>query len=414
MRTRGGYIQNRGTSWRIAYYDINHERQFESFETEDQARRELATRIAQVAAGVPISSKPNMVTFGELAVDVHNDYKINKRKSIADMLARLELHILPVFGKRKAAQITTAQLNAYIVRRKEEKPAPSDGTINRELELIRHTFKMALDSGRIIRMPKVPHLRENNTRSGFFNRTEVERLCAAMKEPYSSFTMFGFLTGWRYSEVRDLQWRNVDFQAGEIRLDPGTTKSGDGRVFPMTTELRALLIRALGKTDDTKKRGALSVKAVLAHRVTAMPATHVFSVERLGVGEDGNQRRGRYPVGQFQKTWKAACHKAGLPCVVEPVLVKGKPFVREGKPLVKVVRAQHIFHDLRRSAAREFQRQGFTDSQIMRMCGWKSRSVFDRYNVVTNADIREKMRAIEESNGARNGATGTRNTRSDQ
>jgi len=386
MRSRGGYVQNRKTSWRIAYYDINHERQFESFATEDEARRQLATRIAQVAAGIPISSKPNMVTFGELAVDVHNDYTINKRKSIADMLARLELHILPVFGKRKAAQITTAQLNAYIVQRKAETPSPSDGTINRELELIRHTFKMALDSGRVLRMPKVPHLRENNTRSGFLSRAQVERLCAAMKEPYGSFTMFGFLTGWRYSEIRDLQWRNADFQAGEIRLDPGTTKSGEGRVMPMTEELRALL-----KSRAATKRAGIDVP------VAPMAAkTFVFQV-------------GGNPVGQFRKTWKTACYKAGLPCVVKPVLVKGKPYLRKGKPLVKVVKAEHIFHDLRRSAAREFQRQGFSEGQIMRMCGWKSRSVFDRYLIVTNDDIRERMEEIEALNHVKSSASSSGN-----
>jgi len=41
----------------------------------------------------------------------------------------------------------------------------------------------------------------------------------------------------------------------------------------------------------------------------------------------------------------------------------------------------------------------------MRMCGWKTRSVFDRYAIVTDADIREKMKAV----GANLGAKRTRN-----
>src|SRR4051794_29169446 len=52
----------------------------------------------------------------------------------------------------------------------------------------------------------------------------------------------GYLTGWGTdSETLPLEWRNVDFTAGEVRLDPGTTKNKDGRVFPMTNELRVLL-----------------------------------------------------------------------------------------------------------------------------------------------------------------------------
>ena len=65
---------------------------------------------------------------------------------------------------------------------------------------------------------------------------------------------FAYLTGWRVdSEVVKLEWQQVDFDAGEVRLDAGTTKNKDGRVFPMT---RALL-EAQRKLRDAvqRKRG---------------------------------------------------------------------------------------------------------------------------------------------------------------
>jgi integrase len=53
---------------------------------------------------------------------------------------------------------------------------------------------------------------------------------------------FAYITGWRIaSEVLPLEWRQVDLRAGEVRLDVGTTKNGEGRVFPLTDDLRALL-----------------------------------------------------------------------------------------------------------------------------------------------------------------------------
>ena len=35
------------------------------------------------------------------------------------------------------------------------------------------------------------------------------------------------------SEVLPLQWHQVDLKAGVVRLDPGTTKNREGRIFPL-------------------------------------------------------------------------------------------------------------------------------------------------------------------------------------
>jgi hypothetical protein len=41
---------------------------------------------------------------------------------------------------------------------------------------------------------------------------------------------FAHITGWQIrSEILPLRWSLVDFAAGVVRLDVGTTKSGEGR-----------------------------------------------------------------------------------------------------------------------------------------------------------------------------------------
>jgi integrase len=72
-----------------------------------------------------------------------------------------------------------------------------------------------------------------------------------MPEYLQPVARFAYVTGWRIpSEVLKLQRSQVDFLVGEVRLNAGTTKNNEGRVFPFTTELRFLLEKLHA---DTKK-----------------------------------------------------------------------------------------------------------------------------------------------------------------
>ena len=71
---------------------------------------------------------------------------------------------------------------------------------------------------------------------------------------------FAYLTGWRIpSEVLTIEWRQVDFGASEVRLDPGTTKNREGRVFPFTPELRRLLEDQRRAVTELKRTRGLIV-----------------------------------------------------------------------------------------------------------------------------------------------------------
>jgi len=157
---------------------------------------------------------------------------------------------------------------------------------------------------------------------------------------------FAYITGWRIaSEVLPLQWRQVDLRGGEVRLDAGTTKNGEGRVFKMSDDLRTLLEeRRREATELERKHGQI--------------IPWVFF--RLVADERGGVRKPK-PIRAFTKAWKLACAEAGCP--------------------------GRIPHDLRGTAVRNMVRAGIPERVAMRLTGHKTRSVFERYNIVSDGDL---------------------------
>ncbi len=172
--------------------------------------------------------------------------------------------------------ITSADVTAYVAKRQKdtirtrkaetndngeiivpEKRKPvSPAEINRELQILKRIFSLAIASGRIAAKPAFKMLREAPARAGFFEPDQYRSVLSHLPTELRPIITFAYITGWRLqSEVLPLEWRQVDFDGGEIRLDAGTTKNGEGRVFPMTVDLRTLLKARQVEYERVKKAG---------------------------------------------------------------------------------------------------------------------------------------------------------------
>jgi integrase len=235
----------------------------------------------------------------------------------------------------------------------EERKPVSPAEINRELQILKRIFSLAIASGRIAAKPAFKMLREAPARAGFFEPDQYRSVLSHLPTELQPIITFAYITGWRLqSEVLPLEWRQVDFDGGEVRLDAGTTKNGEGRVFPMTADLRAVLKGRHAEHERLKKVGHI--------------VPQVFFRE-VAEGRGGDKKP--QPIVSLNKAWQAACRSAGCP--------------------------GRIPHDLRRTAVRNLVRAGISERVAMQMTGHKTRSVFERYNITSAGDLRDAARLLD-------------------
>ena len=339
-----GEVRLRGRIWHVRYSrdGVRYGETSRSRKKGD-AERLLKLREGDIARGVPVTPKFGQLRFDEAAEDMFLDYRVNNKRTLADVECRVRKHLRPVFGGRRMGSITTADVQRFVARR--QAANASNGEINRELTTLKRMFSLSLQGGKLLTKPHIPLLHEDNVRKGFFEHDQFEAVATHLPNELVLMLRFAYITGWRVrSEVQTLQWRQVDFEAGEVRLDPGTTKNKQGRTFPFTDTLREVLVSQRVVADGLQQ-------------TTGTICPWVF------------HRDGR-PIKTFVTAWRTACVSAGCP----------------GK----------IPHDLRRTAVRNLIRAGVSEPVAMAMTGHLTRSVFDRYNIVSSRDLRNAAALLSE------------------
>ena len=115
-----------------------------------------------------------------------------------------------------------------------------------------------------------------------------------------------------------------------------------GKIEARTVYLDSELQGILNELWDSREAKMKEVKAI---------SPYVF------LNDTGKDR-----IRDMRGSWKAACRKAAI--------------------------GEKLFHDLRRTAVRNMVRAGVPETVAMKVSGHKTRSVFERYNIVNDTDLK--------------------------
>jgi integrase len=331
--------------WWLSYYVGGQKRRESSHLTnKTQAIALLKTRNGEAVTGRLKNVDIQKTTFTDLAERVRSSYLLLQNRSTPRMeraLSTLENY----FGANcLAMSMDGDRIEAYAKSRLAKGLAHA--TVQYELAILRRGFRLAAKVGKAL-VPAFPVMAVDNARQGFFEPDELTILLSYLPAYLQPVFRFASVTGWRVqSEVLTLPWVNVDFRTGMARLDACHTKGNQARVFPFADH--PMLARLLQAQYEYRGDSPL-----------------VF-------------HRHGHPIKDYTTAWRSARVKAGLP--------------------------ERIVHDLRRTAIRNLRRAGVPEQTAMKLSGHKTRSVFDRYDIHNEDDLRDavgQLARVPNRDGAR-------------
>jgi integrase len=270
-------------------------------------------------------------------------------------------NLCDVLGKHHLiGAIGMKEFRAFIATRRAQ--GVSAASINRELEVARRIWKLALSNGYDVPTPGTPGaivwrdlmLPEPKERVRSLTADEEARLFAALDDDLAAVVRFALLSGQRKGAVIGLRWDRVDLQGMRAEVH---TKGDKWHSFPLT-ETMADVIRS---------------RPVVA----GCPFVFTYECQRHAPARQDRPRRvkgQRYPFSKqgWDRHWRAALKEAGV--------------------------QDFRFHDLRHTSATRIMRATGNIKAASKLLGHTDIGTTSRYAHVVEDDLRAVMAASESRN----------------
>lgn len=278
------------------------------------------------------------------------------KKSADDIFQKMECLVDGLGPDKMLRSITNMDITDYIARRRGEmkkgKRVRGDSSVNREITLLRALLTRAVTAWDIdIKMPnwKAHKLAEPRGRVRSLTEEEEKKLFTHLRADFHPLVRFCLLTGARVTSARKLTWKQVDSQAGEIRLEVKSKFLGEFHTLPIIPEIVAIL-------EEVKGQHPIYV---FTYKAARSPCAKAGTAKR--------QKGSRYPFQRdgWRRAWQKALKDAGI--------------------------EDFRFHDLRHTAATQMLRATQNLAAVQKVLGHRDVNTTMRYAHVMKDDIRSAL-----------------------
>jgi integrase len=172
-----------------------------------EAKRLLSLYLGEVAGGTFKGFHTDDIIMQELFDDFEDDCRRRKLRGVD----RIASHMKPLrawFATMDATHVSERDIDRYVKARL--KLGRSTTTVNRELQYLGQSMRRAKNKKLITDVPLIEKFSEkDNVRQGFVTHEEYERVVSFLPDDLKDFVRFGYYTGWRHGQIRNLVWSEL-------------------------------------------------------------------------------------------------------------------------------------------------------------------------------------------------------------
>jgi integrase len=177
--------------------------------------------------------------------------------------------------------ITGETVSRY-ARYRQEVPKNSVVTVNGDLRTLRRIFHLAVEWGKLDRVPAIHELPQPQGRDRVVSFEEEAKYLAKASDNLRDAAILAVDTGMRpNSELFPLKWADVDLTAGVIHVRQGKTESAQ-RSLPLTPRVAEVLQRRK-KQAEKKPSAFVFPGAGISGHITSVQHPHKAAIESVGL-----------------------------------------------------------------------------------------------------------------------------------